>query len=474
MDRRKITIWAAILAAAAICLGLLLYRNYQSQFVWLEGTQYSADTRVLDLSGQQLSDWETLKQFSQLEQLDLRGTQLTVEDYHRIKSWFPGCAIAWDIPFQGSRYPADTTQLTVTNLTEEELPLLELFPQLRTVYATGCGDYPVLHTLRTQRPDLEVIYHLPLNGKVYSYQATALTLADADPKELADMLPYFSRLETVTFTGALPAMDEITALREQFPQTQFTWKLTLQGIALEESTQELDLTGVPLTVEEFEAVLPYLPNLTYVDMTDCGISNEDMDALRSRHEAIKIVWTVNLGSWYRLRTDATWFMPIKHGYLPRGNDLYNLRYCHDIIAIDIGHRSVDNIDFVAFMPHLKYLLIGDSTITDLTPLTGLTELIYLEMFLTTPQDLSPLATLTALEDLNMHYVWGDAEVIAQMTWLKNLWWKGCGWYQQQMLREAIPDCHFNFTSFSSTGEGWRQLPNYYAQRDIFGMHYMTG
>jgi hypothetical protein len=60
-----------------------------------------------------------------------------------------------------------------------------------------------------------------------------------------------------------------------------------------------------------------------------------------------------------------------------------------------------------------------------------------------------------------------------MTWLKNLWWNyGAG--SRAMLQAALPDCKFNYTSYSSTGGGWRELPNYYAQRDIFGMYYMKG
>ena len=125
------------------------------------------------------------------------------------------------------------------------------------------------------------------------------------------------------------------------------------------------------------------------------------------------------------------------------------------------------------------LLLCETGVRDLTPLTGLEELVYLELFLTPVRDLSPLLTLKSLEDLNLSYTQGDVDVVAQMTWLKNLWW--CSREeaiptksQQQMLREALPDCNFNFVKQSSTGGGWRELPNYYAQRDILGMYYMTG
>jgi hypothetical protein len=49
-----------------------------------------------------------------------------------------------------------------------------------------------------------------------------------------------------------------------------------------------------------------------------------------------------------------------------------------------------------------------------------------------------------------------------------------GYNTQKMLREAMPDCNFCFVIKSSTSMGWRSLPNYFAQRDAFGMHYMSG
>lgn len=265
------------------------------------------------------------------------------------------------------------------------------------------------------------------------------------------------------------------ALTAAFPEVAFSWNLELAGLSVNEKTETLDLTGIPMTVEQMDAVLPYLLSLSYVDMTDCGISNEEMDDLNRRYENIKIVWTVDIGKYFRLRTDATAFMPWKEGIFVNDEIIYNLRYCTDMIAIDLGHKKITNIDFVAFMPHLKYLLLCETMITDLTPLTGLTELVYLELFMLPPQDLSPLLTLTGLEDLNLHYTQGDANIIAQMTWLKNLWWRqssGTPQNLQQMLQEALPNCHINFTSISSTGEGWRKLPNYYAQREIFGMYFM--
>jgi hypothetical protein len=38
----------------------------------------------------------------------------------------------------------------------------------------------------------------------------------------------------------------------------------------------------------------------------------------------------------------------------------------------------------------------------------------------------------------------------------------------------MPNTRIVYTEGSSTARGWRELPNYYAQRDILGMWYMEG
>ena len=474
---KKLHLWIPLLLVLAALTGGLLY---QQQFASVGEIRYERTIESIDLSGSPVKDLTQLKAFHNLKKIDLRGTGLRCEEYEQVKSWFPEAEILWDIPLQGEFFDMDTKELTVTALTAEDIPVLNYFTKLEAVSGEECEDYETMDLLRQQRPDLKVSYKVPLGDKWYSYDTKGLIASGEQVEELFEIIPYLPELANLKLKEPMAPADRVLALREAYPQVSICWSIDLAGMQVEDSVEQLDLTGIPLTVEQIEEVLPYLPNLTFVDMTDCGISNEEMDALNRRHENIKIVWTVDIGPYFRLRTDATYFMPSKEGIHINDEIIYNLRYCTDMVAIDLGHKEITNIDFVAYMPHLKYLLLCETLITDLTPLTGLKELVFLELFLTYPEDLSPLVTLTALEDLNLHYVRGDTNIIAQMTWLKNLWWgynaqAGAQWgQQQQMLREAIPGCNFNFTSFSSTGEGWRELPNYYAQRDIFGMYYMTG
>jgi hypothetical protein len=457
---------------AALFLGGALM--YQSRFATVGENRYEKDITSIDLSGAPVGDLSQLESFPGLKQIDLRDSGLTCRQYDGLKEKFPDAEILWDIPFQGEYLDMNTRELSLKTLAEEDLEVISYFTRLQTVSAEGCSDYAALHALRQQYPDLDVRYQIVLAGASYDHGVTDLVLPGESTDEMIAMLPYFTQLKTVELTEPLAPIDQIRVLMETLPEVAFSWNLELGGISVDESTETLDLTGITMTVEEMDAVLPYLLNLTYVDMTDCGISNEEMDALNRRYENTKIVWTVDIGRVMRVKTDETWFMPGKWYYKVGTRDVYNLRYCTDMICVDIGHMPVDNCEWARYMPKLKYFLICDTNIRDISPIAGLQELVYVEIFTNDIFDYSPLLECPALEDLNLHFTFGDPNIIKQLTWVNNIWWRNIYLTEEerQMLRDALPNVHFEFWSVDATGAGWRQLKNYYDQRDLMGVPYM--
>ena len=67
----------------------------------------------------------------QAQSLDLRGQDISLSHYDKLHSRLPDCDIRWDIPFQGAVYPDDTTELTVTALSEEDVAALGYFSALQ-------------------------------------------------------------------------------------------------------------------------------------------------------------------------------------------------------------------------------------------------------------------------------------------------------------------------------------------------------
>ena len=277
-------------------------------------------------------------------------------------------------------------------------------------------------------------------------------------------------LTALGITAALAALvPNGTVMAEQI-QT-----VCLMGAEYPADSTELTLSG--LTAEEVEALLPQFPKLQKVILADTTSDDETLDKLNRAYPDIQIVWTVQVGK-IPVRTDETWFYTAGKGYLPNNEDLKKLRYCTQMIAVDVGHLQVTDCSWLESMPHLKYLILADTPITDISPVASLKELLYLELFNLKLEDYSPLLGCTALQDLNISSTHADPAPLSQMTWLHNL-----HWYQGlndpatreavQLLPQQLPQTNVMLDMVGVISNPWRSLPHYYVFRDIIGGEFLN-
>ena len=506
MKKRKLRLLLAAVVLIAAFFGVKWFRDIH---IFVEGKAYPKDA----------------------VSLDLRGRDITAAHYEAVREAFPGCEIQWDVPFQGAAWPEDTRTLSITALTEEDAAALDYFPQLETVDARGCTAYALLADLRERRPEVEVLYavtiddaeeitlsavteeeiellgflpnlrkvdaetstdyaylaaiqkqypqcqvryFVPVSGEQVAGNAVSLTLTGADTEALLEKLAYLPRLEQVELLNPVGSAGELLALTETYPQIAFLWEMDVLGVRVSSEDTEVDLSGIALEhLDAVEEAMAYFPKAEKVLLCDCGIDNETLAAFREKmREEYKVVWSVQIGV-LTVRTDETTFMPNQHGL---GEEwAYDLRYCEDMICVDVGHKPILTCTWAAYMPNLRYLILADTSVRDLSPLSGLKNLVYLELFLAPVKDYTPLLGCTALEDLNISNTFGDPEPLLQMTWLKRLWWAGVGTRASyDEFREALPDTELMFAADPAMGYGWRQGYLYFEMRDALGMYYMWG
>lgn len=529
-----------IVLALAVCLGVGLGWWWHGHYVLIGGQSVPRDARALTLSRYREADAAKLGALTGLEDLDVRGTGLTLAQYRQLSGMLPGCRIQWDVPFQGDHLPQSTRELTLTSLTMEDVEALTCLEELTRVDARDCRDYEALAALSRAMPQCQVIYQVPVGENVGDSLADTLILEDGDPALLEEALPLLPGAKKVVFTGEIPAeegllsleaafpekllvwrygprdlplgkcveyldlrggtltlaqarglfrccpgllradvtgcgltTEEVLTLCEEFPHCTFAWDISFGDKVYPSDAEEIDLTGLALEDTRWlEARVQQMPRLKKVLLIDCGLDDETLEALNQRYETIQFVWTVRLGP-ITLRTDAEFFAPVVTGDHVNQSQVAALKYCHDLVAIDLGHMPVTDCSWAAGMPKLKYLILAETGVRDLTPLANCGELVFLELFLSPARDYSPLLACKKLEDLNLCYCRGSAEPIRQMTWLKRLWWDGNA-AQTRGLAQDLPDTLCNFSSGSSTGGVWRKGQRYKEQRDILGMPYLVG
>ena len=366
---------------------------------------------------------------------------------------------------------------------------LEAMRALETVTFTGgVVDNETQDRLRAARPDLTFRCDTQLLGRAWPWDTTTLSLAGearsaADLDTLRENLFRLPHVKTVDLTGCGLSGETLHALDEALGEIDVVWNIPLYGLEFPSNSEEIDLSGTPVGDggEALEAALPWFSHLNKVVMCDCGVGNEEMDALNKKHEDIRFVWAIHFSIW-TVRTDATNFICNRtYNRAPLYSaQCRDLRYCTDLIALDLGHKDITDLDFLYDLPHLQYLILAEDGVRDLTPVGSLRELKWLEIFWTKAEDLSPLVNCTALRDLNISYVYARGDnayaALSQMPWLERLWCCGSNMSNAQIddLRAKLPDCEIFAERFGeSTGGSWRYHPHYYEMRDAFEMYYMN-
>lgn len=425
------------------------------------------------------SDLENLRYFADLETVDARGCT----DYDvllEMKELRPDLTVMYTVCIEDRTLREDVTHVTLGDRGAAELlELLPLLDKLESVDAGACSDYDSLMTIREIRPELNVNYTVTIAGEKLPGDSTQITLENADGEELAGMLGYLPDLTDVTLTGTTPDNETIYAMMQQWPEVTFHWEFDVLGVQTSSTATELILSNIPMdSTEAVENALKYFYALERVEMCECGISSEEMDALGQRHPETRFVWSIHIGSG-SIRTDAVAFIPFKVGYnIDRpcyDSQLKELKYCVDLICLDLGHMRMTDISFLHYMPKMKYLILADIVVKDFSVLAELKELIYLELFRSDFEDVSLLLGMTKLEDLNIGWTpLKNPELLKEMPWLKRIWITRVGMTEAQNreLKAALPNTYVHTTSAHPTEGGWRQAQNYYDMRDLLGMFYM--
>ena len=179
----------------------------------------------------------------------------------------------------------------------------------------------------------------------------------------------------------------------------------------------------------------------------------------------------------KIRTGMTAFSTLKGRQEPRytAEDVAAplQESCPELLALDLGHNDVSNLEFVTAWPRLRRLIVVDSRtpITDISPLKNLDDLEYIELFMQGITDISALTGKIHLKDLNLaHNDITDLTPLYSCTGLQRLWINGNPHLTKEQIaafQRAVPGCRVNTRGYPSTGMGWREHPHYAVLMESF-------
>ena len=390
---------------------------------------------------------------------------------------FPNIAFSDRILVAGE--PAETVETLAVSSEEELGAALRLCPALTCLDLTNASvSRESIAAAEQDAPAMKLLWTDAVYGASAS-DATALAFSgDQDADALATYLACFPALSEVDLTETALSDAQKDALSERFPNAAFRRMILLNGRPTDSFAETLDFSEAKIaSCEAFSDALQSFPKLKRLEMHDCSLSDAQLAAIRDRYPDIKVVWTVHVRG-RRVKTDAVAFssMQMKDNTSRiTSKDADPLRYCTDLIALDLGHNNLTDIEWIRPLKNLQVLILADNRkLTDISPLKDLEKLKFIELFLTNVSDISPLADHGELLDINL--CWSKVKNVSALLSCKKLEriWFGVktandiGKEGISALKDAFPNAQFDLESSStSTGAGWREHPRYDAYIKMF-------
>ena len=460
-----------------------------------QGSRYPDDTASLTVSSLSGADLDVLAYFPKLRTIEAAGCR----DYDllmELQQRYPDIAVNYTVNIGGVEYPHTAASVVATDLSEEEIALFAYLPYLQTVDANACTDAARLAEVARTHTEVKLIYQVELLGQVFDQDTTSATFQDPDVEELLAHLPGLTGLQELHIVEPTCDAESLRQLMEQNPNVTITWDKTVLGKTFNSAETEYDLsdlslasgrstgwTATPMDAAEttvvtqaVEEAMAYFPNAEKVILPAYYFDNETMSTFREKmRPEYKVAWTVYITK-KPVRTDQEVIHSSALKVCFIDEQSYDLKYCEDAVVVDIGHSYVKYIDWVEYMPNLKYLILTHNWIKDLTPISTCKNLVYLEIFWNKHiPDYSPLLGCTSLKDLNLSGTYADPSALHEMTWLENLWANATDFTsaEKQALVDALPNTHIEFNGGTYTSLGWRELQGYYDMRDFMGLPYNT-
>ena len=153
-----------------------------------------------------------------------------------------------------------------------------------------------------------------------------------------------------------------------------TLTIRKKSLTVPASSEYVDLGKLSLRArddeyQKLEEFISALPNLKKLDMYSTDIYRPRIEQLAERFPEIEFGWTMVISctnythperNAHRIRTDATAFSTLHNKYCTghTGEDFSILKYCKNLLALDIGHNTTGDLSFLYDLPKLKVLIVA--------------------------------------------------------------------------------------------------------------------
>lgn len=426
-----------------------------------------------------------LQDLPNVKTVDLRPNPFTNEQLTTLLEAVPDLDFRYRVNVQSYRIDNDATELEVAAKNIKDWDAFRndigMLKQLEHITVNGAltADEAARFLRSTMDIDIDTSYSIAFHKKEIANDEKVLDLSELGPSDFDDVLfvleqlPKVNRVNLMKKNGtskwSLEDAEKLQSIRDRM---LVDFQMEAFGVTFSLADEAVLFNGIDMrkNLDELRELLPYLRKVKRVEMMNCGIDNETMAELRDEFPQPKIVWSVTIGGYRPIPTDAIMIKLSAAGRrLLHDKDVKALKYCRELKYIDLGHNKLHYMDFVAYMPDLEVLIMLNPVV-NINGIENCKKLEYFECFSGMLSDLTPLAGCTELKHLNVCYnKITDITPLYGLTKLERLWISRNKIPNSQIekFKKLVPNCVVNTTTHNPTSEGWRNddsTPDGYAPR----------
>jgi len=376
MERKSIRLCLALILAAIVAMAMTgcTAQSFGSEAelnlreVGLDGidTAQLKNAEYLDLRDSGTTDLSMLKDCTGLQLIDLRGNDITTEQFDQLQSALPECKILWSVPIAGQTYDSLTKKLILEGENDGTLGNIKYLTDL--IYCdllkVAEVDNEELFAVHEQLPDAQIIWNVAVGRYYVSSDATEFNYSSSHGTDLSP-LKYCYRLVKADLGNARDGVD-FSALAE-IP-----------------TLRTLDMSGAKIT--DFSAISSFT-ELTYLSLSETDFNDLSLISGLTKLEELYI------GKFLERNDFAESLEPL--------SKLTSLR------KLQVSNAGLKDISAISAMVNIESLTLEGNPIEDYSPIANLSNLMTLDLTNTLVSDLSFLSDLVNIRTL---YI-GDVDPI---------------------------------------------------------------
>ena len=235
-----------------------------------------SDTAEITVDTLSSQDVETLAYFPKLETVHAESCR-DYDNLALLRQRYPNLTVSSCVVLDGIEYPADAESVELKTASPENLSMLPLLTNLHTVTVANSEGGQDFSALSAYCRDNDLNFQFHIGGELVDANVQELTVENITDADLS-LLDNLSELKTLRMVDPAADPAALASLSEQYPNVNISWEVRIGDNVFQSTDTEVDLSQTVVTdLAEVEAKMEYLPNVEKVIFGLCGKFGEGLD-----------------------------------------------------------------------------------------------------------------------------------------------------------------------------------------------------